>query len=167
MRQHSILVPPLLALVLFAVSCGGGGYYTAGYTTTYATYSRVAPPAPYVEVRPYAPGPDYAWVNGYWHWDGSQYVWMRGRWEPVPATGYSWVPHGWIRDRGVYRFHPGRWVRGRPPHVAFVHPAPRYRTGPQYYVVPHSSVLRHRHARVPQQYYYRPDYRYGGRVRIR
>ena len=38
-------------------------------------------PAPLVEYVPFAPGPGYRWVPGYWSWDGS-WVWVSGEWRP-------------------------------------------------------------------------------------
>jgi hypothetical protein len=78
-------------------------------------------------VIPPAPGPGYAWLNGYWHWDGDEYLWHRGRWDVRPAPGYVWLHHGWTQDRDRYRLMPGRWVRrGYHPPYAFVHPTPRF-----------------------------------------
>ena len=37
-------------------------------------------PTPIPEYQPPAPGPGYAWVNGYWDWTGAEWSW-------TPATG--------------------------------------------------------------------------------
>ena len=67
-----------------------------------------APPAPYQEVVPIAPGLGYVWVGGYYGWTGRDYAWNRGYWS-LPVRGYSrWAPGYWHRDgRGHY------WVAGR------------------------------------------------------
>ena len=38
-------------------------------------------PAPLAEYVPFAPGPGYRWVPGYWTWAGS-WVWVSGQWTP-------------------------------------------------------------------------------------
>ena len=63
----------------------------------------VAPPAPVVEVRGTAPGPDYVWVDGYHRWEGDHYVWTPGHWDRPPHPHAHWVAH-----RGVHRH--GEWV---------------------------------------------------------
>jgi hypothetical protein len=39
------------------------------------------PPAPRVETRTPAPGPDYIWQPGYWTLSNGQYTWVSGHWE--------------------------------------------------------------------------------------
>lgn len=39
------------------------------------------PPAPRVESRTPAPGPDYIWQPGYWTLTNGQYTWVSGHWE--------------------------------------------------------------------------------------
>jgi hypothetical protein len=70
-------------------------------------YARFGPPAPIVETRVIAPGPDYIWISGYHRWDGGSYVWVPGRWELPPRHNAHWVEGRWERDnRGWY------WVQG-------------------------------------------------------
>lgn len=33
------------------------------------------------EAAPGTQKPGFAWVRGYWHWDGVRHVWQRGHWE--------------------------------------------------------------------------------------
>ncbi|MDR3460408.1 MAG: hypothetical protein P4N60_23510 [Verrucomicrobiae bacterium] len=58
----------------------------------------VAPPAcPAVVVAtPACPGPDYAWVPGYWSFNGYNRVWVGGCWQHRPA----YVVYGHDYDRG-------------------------------------------------------------------
>jgi hypothetical protein len=50
-----------------------------------------APPAPRIErVRPVAPGPDYAWVDGYWYPVGNHWKWHQGYWTLAPYGGARW-----------------------------------------------------------------------------
>ena len=47
-------------------------------------------PAPRVETVPPAPGPNYVWCAGYWHWTGDSWEWVSGEWLIVKA-GYRWM----------------------------------------------------------------------------
>jgi hypothetical protein len=81
-----------------------------------------APPPPRVVVRPVAPGPGYAWVDGYWYPVGGHYRWHAGYWTLPPYGGAVWVgPHYeggrfyngyWNGDRGRFE-HDHRWDRER------------------------------------------------------
>src|SRR5690242_8242581 len=56
------------------------------------------PPPPIAEERPPAPGPQAAWVAGYWHWTGMHYAWIPGHWESAPP-GQTWsAPQYTTRD---------------------------------------------------------------------
>ena len=35
-------------------------------------YADNLPPEPTVETRPAPPYPDWVWIDGFWHWEGSQ-----------------------------------------------------------------------------------------------
>ena len=92
----------LLALAIGAASAcvvAGGGMFVA-----------VAPPAPIMEVRAGAPGPDFVWVPGFYRWDGGAYRWERGRWEHPPRRGARWEPGRWEQHgkRG-WSYREGRW----------------------------------------------------------
>jgi hypothetical protein len=80
-----------------------------------------APPPPrVVRVRPVAPGPDYAWVDGYWYVTGNRYHWHDGYWTRPPYAGAVWVAprHDgerwfdgyWEGDRG-HMAHDHHWDR--------------------------------------------------------
>jgi hypothetical protein len=73
------------------------------------------PPAPrVVRVRPVAPGPDYAWVDGYWYVVSGKYRWHDGYWTRPPYVGAHWVgPH-----HDGERFFDGYWegAHGRVEH---------------------------------------------------
>jgi len=70
-----------LALVaggtMFAQTRFSVGIHVGGYG---------APPVYAAAYRPPCPGPGYAWVDGYWGFDGGRRVWIDGFWrapEPV------------------------------------------------------------------------------------
>jgi hypothetical protein len=68
---------------------------------------QVAPPTAIVETAPAPPGSGYAWVGGYWRWNGVKYVWVSGHyvahsgawvpghWRHVAGSGWYWVPGHW------------------------------------------------------------------------
>jgi len=67
------------------------------------------PPAPLVEtVVVERPGPDYAWVDGEWVWNG-RWFWRAGYWAYHP--GGIWVEGGWHRSPRGWYHEPGRWRR--------------------------------------------------------
>lgn len=70
----------------------------------------VAPPAPYVEVRPAIPFLGAVWLGGYWGWNGGRHHWVPGRWDQ-PRPGYQWRPHAWVNQGGRWHLHGGGWVR--------------------------------------------------------
>ena len=69
-----------------------------------------APPAPKKEAVAPAPGPNYAyaWVPGYWAWQG-KWVWTSGTWVPLPSPHTEWVAGHWIPWGHRYKWIPGRW----------------------------------------------------------
>jgi hypothetical protein len=69
----------------------------------------VAPPAPVVEVRGNAPGPEYVWVDGYHRWEGDHYVWTAGRWDRPPHPHAHWVAHRWVHRHGEWVLIEGHW----------------------------------------------------------
>jgi len=72
--------------VFFGVGIGGGGGY--GY------YAPPPPPPPVLRYLPPAPGPGYAWVNGYYYPVGPRWVWRAGYWAHRPHPGAYWAPPG-------------------------------------------------------------------------
>jgi len=84
------------------------------YGPVTSVYVRVAPPAPRVEYRGYAPATGYVWIDGYWNWGGVSYLWVPGRWV-APRPGYVWMPHRWSRDGDRWRSEGGRWETDRSP----------------------------------------------------
>lgn len=83
-----------------------------------------AMPAPIVEVRPAAPGPGYAWVQGHWEWHRHDWRWVPGVWVagpvqpmppvvveqvPPPMPGRYWVPGHWRWAHGGWIWVRGHW----------------------------------------------------------
>jgi hypothetical protein len=98
----------LLATVLLAV----GSVFGAGVSVGI----QIGPPPPprVLSVRPIAPGPDYAWVDGYWYPVEGRYVWHDGYWTRSIYPGARW--YGPRYEGG--RYYGGYWDgnRGRREH---------------------------------------------------
>lgn len=67
------------------------------------------PPAPRREVRVARPGPDYVYVNGYWHDNSGRWGWIPGRWERPAAPRATWVAPQYIRTGRGTIYQPGHW----------------------------------------------------------
>ena len=65
----------------FSVGIGVGGYGQGYY-----------PPPAYSQYMPPCPGPDYAWVDGYWIPRGGRNVWISGYWRNPYVSGYRVAP---------------------------------------------------------------------------
>jgi hypothetical protein len=63
------------------------------------------PPPPRAYAVPVQPGPDYAWVEGYWYPVNGRYVWHNGYWTREPYAGAYWVAPYW--EGGTY--YAGHW----------------------------------------------------------
>ena len=74
---------------------------------------QIGPPPPprIVRVLPPRPGPEFAWVDGYWYPVGSHYRWHSGYWSRPVYPAARWVAP---RHDGE-RFYHGYWdgERGR------------------------------------------------------
>lgn len=81
----------------------GGGYGYASYGVRYA------PPPPRYGAVGYAPGPGYAWTDGYWDWRGNNWNWVQGRWVRPPHRSAVWVAPSWRQEGRSWRFHRGYW----------------------------------------------------------
>lgn len=65
------------------------------------------PPMPVVAYVPPAPGPGYAWINGYYVPSGPRYSWHAGYWAPRPYAGAYWVAPRYYG----HRYYRGYWRR--------------------------------------------------------
>ena len=93
------ILTAVLAGTLFITGCAGYvGYYAPG-----------PPPPVRVEAFGVAPGPGYAWVNGYWGYRGGGYAWVGGRWAVPPPGRRAYVAGRWEPYGGRYRWREGRW----------------------------------------------------------
>jgi hypothetical protein len=82
---------------------------TAGIASA-QVWVNIAPPAPIVETRPAMPGPGYAWVPGYYRWNGNRYVWVHGHYSHAPRPNDSWVPGHWTQGpHGRWHWREGHW----------------------------------------------------------
>jgi hypothetical protein len=76
----------------------------------YEVIASEPPPAPIVEAVPMAPGPEYFWIAGHWHWNGG-WVWVRGRYDRHPHfhPGAGWEPGHWDRRGASWVWREGHW----------------------------------------------------------
>jgi len=72
-------------------------------------YVRVGPPPPRHEVVPIVQ-PGWAWIPGYWDWNGRHYVWVQGH-RMHARHGRHWIPDRWNEDHGRWRREHGHWDR--------------------------------------------------------
>ena len=89
-----------------AIGIGVGGYGPGYY-----------PPPSYAQYMPPSPGPDYAWVDGYWVPRGGRNVRINGYWRRPYVSGYGVAPGYFApriynsyrgNDRGYYNRYPYR-----------------------------------------------------------
>ena len=99
MKRLLLLGAALSGLVLTGCVAGNG----------YAAVRFGPPPPPRHGVMGYAPGPGYAWTDGYWDWRGGRWFWVDGRWLRPPRPRAVWVPGYWREDRHQWRFQRGYW----------------------------------------------------------
>ena len=96
------LVRVVIAAALLATAAGCA-------TTTGRLYVRLGPSPVVVERRLVAPGPEYAWLPGVYHWSGREYVWAPGHYERAPRPRATWVPDRWAHDRHGWYLIDGHW----------------------------------------------------------
>lgn len=98
----------LLSAVLLgsAALAGCGGYGPYSYRSGYIP---PPPPAPYVGVLGYAPGPGYVWTDGFYDLRGGRWFWVGGRWVRPPRAHATYVRPYWEPYARGYRFHRGYW----------------------------------------------------------
>lgn len=72
-----------------------------------------APPRLRSERRPERPGRDYAWAQGFWHWQGNEWTWVPGRWDRPEQRGVRWVRARYVREGRSWRYEPGHWSNQR------------------------------------------------------
>jgi len=92
-----------LVVILGGLSLAGcaGGY--GGY------YASVPPPALRYEQRGIAPGAGYAWIDGYWGYNGGRYNGVPGRWDRPPRGRSRWEAGRWETRHGRYHYREGHW----------------------------------------------------------
>ena len=93
---------PVATLLFTAVltGCAASGAYVVRYGP---------PPPPRYGIVGVAPGPGYAWTDGYWDWRGGNWFWVNGTWLRPPRPRAVWVPGSWRGEHGRYRFYRGHW----------------------------------------------------------
>ncbi len=91
---------------LFAQRFYIGGSWGYGPPAPVRVYAPPPPPPVYYGygyARPVAPGPGYAWIDGYYDYYGRDYRWRPGYWAPRPHHRAYWY---------APRYHGGRYYAG-------------------------------------------------------
>src|SRR5664279_5477674 len=83
-----------------AIGIGVGGYGPGYY-----------PPPAYQQYVPPCPGPDYAWVDGYWAPQGGRNVWINGFWRAPFVSGYRVAPR-YVAPRYYNSYGGNGYARG-------------------------------------------------------
>lgn len=83
--MKTLILTTLIAITLLTCVPVSGAQVSIGI--------RIGPPPPprVLRVVPTSPGPDFAWVAGYWYPVGSHYKWHAGYWTRAPYAGARWV----------------------------------------------------------------------------
>ena len=97
-----------MAKIGFATGVLVAALTLGGCVARVGVYARYAPPPIRVETYGPAPGPGYAWINGYWGWRTNNYYWNTGRWERAPR-GRRWEDGRWEHRSNGYGWRDGRW----------------------------------------------------------
>jgi len=98
--KQTLLLTAVVAFGITLAGCAGRGY---------AYYASAPPPPVRVEVRGYAPGPGYAWLDGYWAYRGGGYAWTPGYWARPPRSRSVWEPGRWENRGRRYYYRDGHW----------------------------------------------------------
>jgi hypothetical protein len=90
-------------------SDGSSQPIAAGMTDDTDTEADQPPPDLFDYDQPFAPGPFFLWIPGYWAHNPSGFFWVPGQWSRAPYYGVLWTPPYWGFSNGRYRFHSGYW----------------------------------------------------------
>jgi len=58
---------------------------------------------------PPAPGPGYAWIQGYWDWTGADWYWVSGVLETPARPGFFYVGPRYVVVGGRHVYERGYW----------------------------------------------------------
>jgi len=108
MRVRRSTIGSSLAVALALACASAACVVNEPETPTRGVVVSGPPPAPVAEQRPPAPGPQAAWVQGYWHWTGMQYAWIPGHWETAPP-GTAWAAPTYTQRDGRVVYESGGW----------------------------------------------------------
>ncbi len=99
---------PVIALALLALTAialflplGASAHVDVGVAISIAPPPLRAEPLPPSRVG-------YAWVPGFWNWDGRRHAWISGHWE-IARPGYFYERAEWRREGDMWRFYEGGW----------------------------------------------------------
>ena len=113
--KTKVIFPVLLVTILaFAVSSVSAQHVAVGigvgvgYAPPPPVYTYAPPPyPPATYYTTPSPGPNYAWIGGYYYPYHGRYAWRAGYWAPRPYAGAVWVAPRYAHSRYYY----GYWRR--------------------------------------------------------
>src|SRR5712675_404713 len=82
MKTKLLAIMLLAGSSMFAETRAGIGIGLGGYGAGF-----YQPPPSYASRIPPCPGPDYAWVDGYWSQNHGRKTWVAGYWNRQPFNG--------------------------------------------------------------------------------
>lgn len=93
------------------LSTAACAFFLAAGIANAQVYVRIGPPERPVETIPPPPHehPNWAWHDGYHHWDGNRYVWVPGYYVEPPHTHAHWVRGYWEQRPQGYVWVEGHW----------------------------------------------------------
>jgi hypothetical protein len=121
------LIPSLLSLLVLSSTAL---LPLAANAQVGVSISVAPPPLRYEAIPPARSG--YAWVPGFWNWDGRGHVWVSGHYE-INRPGYVYQRSEWRRDGNGWRLAMGGWQNnGGYSQVQMIPapPAPRWERTP-------------------------------------
>ena len=68
------------------------------------------PRSPSWQMVPPKLGPQCAWIEGHWQWNGQRYAWISGHYERRPNPGSHWIDGHWQRVAGGWQYVQGYWT---------------------------------------------------------
>jgi hypothetical protein len=131
-KWNAVYVLAATALAVLAASGAASAAVNVGIGVEIV--APAAPPPPVYESVAPAPGAEYVWVPGHWHYAYHRWIWVPGQWEFAPYPGAVWIPGHWVHRAYGWVWIQGHWqgatvISAPPPPQPEVIPPPPYAGG--------------------------------------
>lgn len=115
--HRRILKPMMLASFAALFAIPASAQVRADLGPLHIRIANDAPPHARYEARTSRPYTDAMWVNGYWHWQDTQWAWTNGRWDRPSDRNVRWVDAKYQREgcswyhqtNCRWRYEPAHW----------------------------------------------------------